>query len=368
MTSAGDRCRERLPALDGLRGLAAFVVVFHHILMTNRALADLYLGRDVHGGALEWAVVASPLRLVWAGDAAVAVFFVLSGYVLTRPFLYGAGGPWSRFYPRRLLRLYLPVWAALSLTVLLVLLVPRTGQTGNPWIDQMAVPFTVRGLVNDATLAAPDAFLSQLWSLQWEVLFSLLLPFYLPAVRWLARFGSFGFLPLITVTWISTAAGELSVTYMTEFAFGSLLAALEAQNIRSSRGRRWDLVIVTGAVAAMTVRAYPILAVGATAAVAVALRDGRIKRLLEGRCPQWLGKVSFSLYLVHLPIVLVVAAMGANLPATIALAILLSLAAAFAFHRVVEAPSQWLAARVRAVPRKPVTSPVDRLLSPATGP
>ena len=62
----------------------------------------------------------------------------------------------------------------------------------------------------------------------------------------------------------------------------------------------------------MTVRAYPILVVGAAAAVVVVLRDGRIKRLLEGRSAQWLGKVSYSLYLVHLPIILVVAALSAR--------------------------------------------------------
>lgn len=368
MSSAGGCGRVgRLPALDGLRGVAALVVVLHHVLMTNRALAELYLGGSVQATALGSVLVASPLRLVWAGDAAVAVFFVLSGYVLARPFLNGTGGAWTRYYPRRLVRLYLPVWGVLAATVLVVTVVPRTGQTGNRWIDQMAVPMTVHGLVNDATLVAPDAFLSQLWSLHWEVLFSLLLPLYLPAVRGLARFGTFGFVPLITVAWISCAAGNLSVTYMTEFAFGTLLAALDTQHARSSTGRWSNLALATGAVAAMTVRAYPILVVGAAAAVVVVLRDGRVKRLLEGRWAQWLGKVSYSLYLVHLPIILVVAAIGANLVASIVMATALSLATAYGFHRVVEAPSQRLAARIQRTPQKPVTSPAEGLLSPAPG-
>jgi peptidoglycan/LPS O-acetylase OafA/YrhL len=42
------------------------------------------------------------------------VFFVLSGFVLTLPFL--SGRPiWPAYYARRLIRLFLPVWASILL-------------------------------------------------------------------------------------------------------------------------------------------------------------------------------------------------------------------------------------------------------------
>ena len=360
MTFTGDSGRlRRLPALDGLRGVAALVVVVYHCLMTDRSIWAMYVGRNPPDSVTELFMAASPLRLAWAGDAAVAVFFVLSGYVLARPFLDGAGGTWGRYYPRRLMRLYLPVWAALTLTLVIAVVVPRSGSTGNPWIDTQAVPVTVQSLVSDATLAAPDALLVQLWSLHWEVLFSLLLPIYLLAVRWLARFGLVGFAPLILGNGIGWVSHQESLMYMTVFGFGALLAGLEAQPERAP-ARPWLLVVLAGlAVVAMTAKPYPVLVIGSTAAVAVALRPGPVARALETRIPRWLGKVSYSLYLVHIPVVLGVARIGADVWITLPLATALSLAVAVIFRGAVEGPSQRLASRAgwpRAKPGPPLAA------------
>src|SRR5205085_9502219 len=63
--------RGRNPALDGLRGVAALIVVFGHTLSG--------LPIDIFKLA---AFFASPFGLMVNGDAAVHVFFVLSGLVL----------------------------------------------------------------------------------------------------------------------------------------------------------------------------------------------------------------------------------------------------------------------------------------------
>ncbi|WP_368259248.1 acyltransferase family protein, partial [Blautia wexlerae] len=74
--------RFRLRSLDGLRGLAAVIVLVHHALLVIPALAAPYYGQTVQPG-LPWLLVHTPLHLLWAGTEAVYLFFILSGLVLT---------------------------------------------------------------------------------------------------------------------------------------------------------------------------------------------------------------------------------------------------------------------------------------------
>ncbi|HEX3679420.1 MAG TPA: acyltransferase family protein [Galbitalea sp.] len=67
-------------ALDGLRGIAALVVVFHHVYQIARP----FLEPTTHAwavGTLWWFISATPIKLLSAGSESVLVFFVLSGVV-----------------------------------------------------------------------------------------------------------------------------------------------------------------------------------------------------------------------------------------------------------------------------------------------
>ncbi len=74
--------KQRLAYLDGLRGLAAILVVTHH-LMVGFYPATYSRTSDVHtGSAFEWLLHDTPLGIVINGGLAVALFLLLSGYVL----------------------------------------------------------------------------------------------------------------------------------------------------------------------------------------------------------------------------------------------------------------------------------------------
>ncbi len=127
----------RVRGLDGLRGIAALVVVFHHAFLTRSSLAAPYAALlPGHIGAFAWVSTYTPIHLIWDGTEAVFVFFVLSGYVLT---LSGAGRNtsalvgWLSYYPRRLVRLYVPALAAVALAVGWLTFVPRTKSSSASW-------------------------------------------------------------------------------------------------------------------------------------------------------------------------------------------------------------------------------------------
>src|SRR6476660_9352443 len=128
----------RVTQLDGLRGLAALVVVACHALSTLPDIGRVVAGDRTAGlsSSEAWAVF-SPLHILWNGTPAVHVFFVLSGFVLILPFTKSLPGrSWAPYYAKRLLRLYLPAWAALALAVVLMVLIPRTpSPLQSPWAD-----------------------------------------------------------------------------------------------------------------------------------------------------------------------------------------------------------------------------------------
>jgi peptidoglycan/LPS O-acetylase OafA/YrhL len=92
-----------------------------------------------------------------------------------------------------------------------------------------------------------------------------------------------------------------------------------------------------------------LVAPAAVMCVALAAADPLVSRLLRRPTPQWLGRVSYSLYLTHLPILLCLMAVFSG-PSAAAYASLigipLSLLFAELFFRWVESPFMALSRRV----------------------
>lgn len=75
---------KKLAYLEGLRGIAALIVVFHHLVL----LFYPVLNYGEENNSISKYISISPLNIFYNGDFAVCLFFVLSGYVLSYKYIF----------------------------------------------------------------------------------------------------------------------------------------------------------------------------------------------------------------------------------------------------------------------------------------
>lgn len=354
----------RLIELDSLRGIAALIVVIHHAYLALPQVPDW----------VNWLLLSTPLRPIGIGRPAVIFFFVLSGYVLTRALraqdaarpgsVLSAPG-WLGYAAQRAVRLGLPVLASLLLSALLQGLVWRgpmpedtpdlTGHAG--WREIWTWPT----LLQQALLMSHGQGFQLnpvLWTLVHEWRINLLLPFallflnhraLLIAVALLgagiARLagmpeGGIGLGDSLARTFIASAG------FLPAFAAGAALALGKLPRLDGPQAMAAGIAII---VMAASAHDYGVIA-GSVLLILLAQREGRFAAGLRHPALVWLGCVSFSLYLVHMPLLLMATHLlrdgGSPLLAG-AIMIALSFPAAALMHRFVEQPAHRLARLIR---------------------
>jgi peptidoglycan/LPS O-acetylase OafA/YrhL len=162
--------------LDGLRGLAILLVVLYHATLFGEANAS---------GWRWW--VALP-RYGWSG---VDLFFVLSGFLITRLLLRnrGAANYFPVFYARRIARIFPLYYALLALMFFVVPLVPAFAARNAFWLRDASRETLWYWLYLSNVKTAIDGafdhrFLDLTWSLAIEEQFYLVWPL---CVWWLSR-------------------------------------------------------------------------------------------------------------------------------------------------------------------------------------
>lgn len=373
-----------LPALDGLRALAVLAVVLTHVGFQTGTTA-----RGLTGGVLA--------RL----DIGVTLFFLLSGFLLYRPFaaahLRGTPAPGLRAYLRnRALRILPAYWVLVLVAVPLL-----TTDRASP--GELARQLL---LLQTATAGHLLEGLTQTWSLVVEAGFYLLLP----ALAWCARprrprspaqqvrveLGLLAAMTVVALAWqaavYSTAALDVRVAglwlpgYLDWFAAGMALAVLRTWHETTGRGGVLDelasaagtcwvvggllFLLATTPVAGPRGLFEPTAweAVGKHVLYGVAAaflllpavlgRASVVRRALSTPVARHLGRLSYGVFLWHLVALHLVFQLPGLAPfrgqfwAVLALTLALSLAAAQLSLRLVEEP-----ALRRKLPALPVPLP-----------
>lgn len=327
----------RFTALDGLRGWAALsVLVFH-------------FGWETFGNIFP-AARSYPATLLGSDILAISIFFVLSGYVLTRHRWDANVGPLVPTLAARYVRLALPVAAATLLTLGIVILgwdanTEAAPLVESPWLGKFLT--LTPSLTDAAWFAAIGAFLAKidggygpfLWTMIFELWGSV-------AVLVMSQFRVRLWQPLLLVVASVVLLRVYSIA--SPMFLGALLALIDVKRPSLLRSVvPWPLVVLAALLLAGWIKLIEgpqaITATCAVAIVAVARADNGFSRFLDSPISQWLGYMSFPMYLAQFAIlvtlashlIIVTAATGVLNAWTAAgiaiLSVLATVAAAYAF-------------------------------------
>ena len=302
------------------------------------------------------------------------VFFILSGIVLSLvPFKrMGSGGyDWLGYYPRRVVRLCVSLFAAIALALPAGYVAWRLGSTSRSAlavtydaglltaVHDILMQFDVLFNVSDdgsnlfgAPLVRVD---SPVWSMSWELWFSLTLPLAIWCISRIRRTG----LAVVT-TFMAVLVSHWSGYFPLRFCLMFWLGVMVAKRFDKIKAVKIPvpvelaLLMASVGVIELSLVWHPggvLEAIKSTAmnaaclvVVVVSIADGFTRRALSTAPMVFLGKVSYSLYLTH---AIVIGALAALLPKLgiadpLAIAVVslpASMLAAVAFWRIIEVPS-----------------------------
>ncbi|HSS03521.1 MAG TPA: acyltransferase [Kofleriaceae bacterium] len=341
--------KARYAFVDALRGVAAlWVVLFHAYAKNVRAMTGYELPQ--------------PLDAIFGnGHLGVDIFFVISGFVIAQSIRDAHITPkfigW--FALRRSLRLDPPYWVTIASMIVLSYISGRLQRDHAPlpqptWDAVIAHLFYLQGF-----LGYPQ-IVGVFWTLCYEMQFYLMLVILTgiaqwPRVAWLSRW--FVFAPLWVVSAVCIA-GSTWPAALSLYGWPYFFLGVTVNWVHNRKEPPLALAIVVAATAALLPFEPLKTAVALVTAIAIyrASVTGRLASLTLGRVAQYLGRISYSLYLVHMLVGTPAVRFGirhlgkmgfGTAMALILLAVAASVAAAHVMYVLVERPAVRWSHRLR---------------------
>lgn len=366
-----------IPALDSLRGMAALSVVFLHAVTAYFSFEQIE-----RSGVVGWLMTRTPLVILISGHEAVILFFTLSGFVLALPYFSGRAQSYRVFAMRRICRIYLPYVAALyiALTVRAIVGFDHVAGTLDWFSAYWMMPVNPEMIAGYLMMSGFQHHMNinpVVWSLVHEMRISLVLP----GLIWLAtvlpayiRFPVFLALSVmcaVIAVPLHATGLELTTLQMTARSFLDTGACVWFFIVGIEMARHRELLSryvpakLAAPVLALALLVYCIryeipsfadsiaadfvVAIGAAGFIWLALCAPKIGRALNIPLALMIGRCSYSLYLIHVVVLLtMIHGLGLVLPwwAIVVPFPLVAMACALVMWRLVEVPSiqlgRWL--------------------------
>jgi peptidoglycan/LPS O-acetylase OafA/YrhL len=301
LAGAGKLSLKLNPKLDGVRALAvALVMVCHffaHSDPSGLGVPAVVFGFDLRGSLLN------------LGSVGVAIFFVLSAYLLTDNLQSGSYKNLSHYYQSRYRRIFPAFFAFTILYLLCYQLIGKYpyGVDVNPFYALTSTIFA-QPLFLFTQINSVD-ILPGTWSLYTEIYFYVLLPLVFWFMTRLKQKVNAVIL-LIFLTWVirpllisqtSWTINGSVFAYLDYFLLGVLLAFYKDSFIKLGVSLWLGLLVSLSSVALPlgSSEAFSIRGLGAFLIVASCLRESN-KGFLASKPVVWLGQKSYGLFLSHI--------------------------------------------------------------------
>ncbi|EEL37721.1 MULTISPECIES: acyltransferase family protein [Bacillus] len=314
----------RIHELDSLRGIAAVTVMFSHYLLIFPAFFSNE-SNDIGVNVMKY----TPLHIFWAGHEAVILFFILSGLVLTIPFINTEKINYGNYIFKRIFRIYIPyIFAVLIAIVSRVLFYTGPKNGLSDWFNSLwSNGFEYKLFFEHVLFIGSfnnNAYDPVLWSLIHEMRISLIFPFIIYIVKRCSVQKSLCIAMIcsimgISLTKISNSRLDIDVDYFMTlhytamFIVGSILAINLNGILQSKYVKKSGIYLFLGGISFYTYRwwFFPKKAVfhkeiigdwmtvlGVVLIICCLLRDP-LSSFMKYSVFQFLGKISYSLYLYH---------------------------------------------------------------------
>jgi peptidoglycan/LPS O-acetylase OafA/YrhL len=298
-----------LPALTGLRFVLAIWVILHHIAGKGMMLESWTARLPLAGQSL-----------IHGGYLAVQTFFILSGFVLARSY---AGASWDtpgliKYAAARLARIY-PVYL-LSLLVVSPFIFDVMIRPGRSGSEKAGLLLNYGFVLQGWTGSLNVGWNTPAWSLSCEFFFYLFFPLLLLWLRNAGRGTIAAVMATAIVTPVLLAHANVPWTWkpihhLSDFAAG-IAAARLFEFLQSSRmTRRGYWLYLPALIAGVLVIVFPhvmdptygdvntgLRPLNVVALIGLALGGGAMARLLSTTVAEYLGKASYSMYILHIPV------------------------------------------------------------------
>jgi peptidoglycan/LPS O-acetylase OafA/YrhL len=328
----------RVTQLDAIRGIAAVTVVCHHWWAISQFHPPPWI-----------------FRPLITGREAVILFFVLSGYVLSLPIWSGRQLPYPEYIIRRTFRIYIPFVAALALSAICCRIfygthLPLTSFYQTTWQTPLTATLFAREL-----LMPPNSVLNgAIWSLRYEMEVSIIFPFLCVFLLRFGRYSWFVLCILLRAADWSLVHGQFGGPNLAAinlawffyfsifFIIGATLAS-ERTNLARLLSRTPKPVLAALFLLALALYCNTMFAhasvpssdfftmLGASGTI-ILVQDPRLKLGLNSPIPQYLGRISYSMYLVHYTVLFALFDFAYPTVPVIALAILCATATLMVSH------------------------------------
>ncbi|WP_409422296.1 acyltransferase family protein [Pseudaeromonas sp. ZJS20] len=352
---------KRYETLDSLRGLASISVLFNHMWMVTPILPFIFS--------------VSPIRILIYGHAAVILFFILSAFVLSHQ-LDNNKMSYPKYITKRICRIYIPYFFAISISIFLY------NQFNLPIYNDFSEwfykfwPTTISdGVIFEHFVLVAnihtDTFNTVIWSLVHEMRISIIFPF----IFFMSK--RCNLISIFTICVFLSGIASLNDLYRFEVSNGHQTSFFDTLHycsiflIGSTLYVRKDKIISTivamssfikvlllsvgvflygyAKVSEMLIKGNfshkvteYVLTIGSCLIIVVCLGSLRLKTIMENKIFIFLGKISYSVYLLHFIIMISLLHIYGNVLNVYIIYIvsfLLSLISAYLFNVAIEQPS-----------------------------